>query len=303
MESVMRVSAEEHRRLSRRYNWRRYLTAYLFLLPNLIVWFVFLVLPFFWVLYLSFHEGGILSPPTFVGLKNWRLILQDDIARRTFVNVAYYMALAIPSVFAISMALALLLKRIVVGVPFIRAFIYFPTLTPIVLAAVLWSLVVHPDFGILNLMARLLGLNSVNWLGPGLAMPTIAMLEVWRGTGFWTMLFLAALLSLPQELYDAAKIDGASGWAQFVYITLPLLRPIFLFAFVMATIVNFQLFDSVYILTDGGPRYETATVVWYIYKYTFVFGKPGIGAAMSFLMFVIILILTVVQLFLLRRRR
>jgi len=303
MESVMRLSAEEHRRLRRRYNRRRYLTAYLFILPNLIVWFVFLVLPFFWVFYLSFHEGGILSPPTFVGLKNWGLILQDNIARRTFVNVAYYMAIAIPSVFVISMALALLLRRIVAGVPVIRAFIYFPTLTPIVLAAVLWSLVIHPDFGILNLVVRLLGLNSVNWLGPGTAMPTIAMLEVWRGTGFWTMLFLAALLSLPQELYDAAEIDGAGGWAQFIYITLPLLRPIFLFAFVMATIVNFQLFDSVYILTDGGPRYETATVVWYIYKYTFVFGKPGIGAAMSFLMFVIILILTAVQLFLLRRRR
>ena len=303
MESVIRVSAAEHRRLRRRYYWRRYLTAYLFLLPNLIFWFVFLVLPFFWVLYLSFHEGGILSPPKFVGLKNWSLIVQDDIARRTFVNVAYYMALAIPSVFVISMALALLLKRIVAGVPIIRALIYFPTLSPIVLAATLWSLVVHPDFGILNLLIRLLGLKTLNWLGPGLAMPTIAMLEVWRGTGFWTMLFLAALLSLPQELYDAAKIDGASSRAQFVYITLPLLRPIFLFAFVMATIVNFQLFDSVYILTDGGPRYETATVVWYIYKYTFVFGKPGIGAAMSFLMFVIILILTIIQLVLLRRRR
>lgn len=303
MESVTRVSAAEHRRLRRRYNWRRSLTAYLFLLPNLIFWFAFLVLPFFWVLYLSFHEGGILNPTKFVGFKNWSLILQDDIARRTFGNVAYYMAMAIPSVFAISMGLALLLKRIVLGVPIIRALIYFPTLTPIVLAATLWSLVVHPDFGILNLLMRIVGLESVNWLGPGMAMPTIAMLEVWRGTGFWTMLFLAALLSLPQELYDAAKIDGAGGWAQFRYLTLPLMRPIFLFAFVMATIVNFQLFDSVYILTDGGPRYETATVVWYIYKYTFVFGKPGIGAAMSFLMFVIILILTVSQLFLLRRRR
>ncbi len=303
MESVTRVSAAEHRRLRRRYNWRRSLTAYLFLLPNLIFWFAFLVLPFFWVLYLSFHVGGILSPTKFVGFKNWSLILQDDIARRTLVNVAYYMAMAIPSVFAISMGLALLLKRIVLGVPIIRALIYFPTLTPIVLAATLWSLVVHPHFGILNLLMRLFGLGSVNWLGPGMAMPTIAMLEVWRGTGFWTMLFLAALLSLPQELYDAAKIDGAGGWAQFRYLTLPLMRPIFLFAFVMATIINFQLFDSVYILTDGGPRYETATVVWYIYKYTFVFGKPGIGAAMSFLMFVIILILTVTQLFLLRRRR
>jgi ABC-type sugar transport system permease subunit len=303
MESVMRLSTAEHRRLRRKYNWRRYATAYLFLLPNLIFFFIFLVLPFFWVFYLSFQEGGILSPPQFVGLKNWRFILQDTVARRTIFNTLYYMLMAIPTVFVIAMGLALLLKRIVYGIGLIRAAIYFPTLSPIVLASLLWIFVVHPDFGILNFLARATGFGPVNWLGPGTALPTIAMLEVWRGIGFWTMLFLAALLGLPQELYDAAKIDGAGNWAQFRYITLPLLRPIFVFAFVMATIFNFQLFDSVFILTDGGPQHQTATIVWYIYKNTFQFSKPGVGAAMSFLMLVMILFLTVSQMYLLRRRR
>jgi multiple sugar transport system permease protein len=303
MESVMRLTAAEHQQLRRRYNWRRYLTAYLFLLPNFIFFFIFLVVPFFWVFYLSFQEGGILAPTQFVGLKNWRFILQDTVARRTVFNTLYYMAMAIPTVFIISMGLALLLKRIVRGVGFIRAAIYFPTLSPIVLASLLWIFVIHPDFGVLNFLMRFLGFNPVNWLGPGTALPTIAMLEVWRGTGFWTILFLAALLGLPQELYDAAKIDGASSWAQFRYVTLPLLRPIFVFAFVMATIFNFQIFDSVFILTDGGPQHQTATMVWYIYKNTFQFSKPGVGAAMSFLMLVMILILTVIQLVILRRRR
>jgi ABC-type sugar transport system permease subunit len=299
---AMRLSVAEHRRLRRKYYWRRYLTAYLFLLPNFIFFFVFLVLPSWWVLYLSFHEGGILGAPRFVGLKNWWLIWQDKVAHRTLFNTVYYMLIAIPSVFVISMALALLLKRLMRGVAAIRAAIYFPTLSPIVLAALLWIFVIHPDFGILNFLLRLFGFEAVNWLGPGTALPTIAMLEVWRGTGFWTMLFLAALLSLPQELYDAAKIDGAGSWAQFRYLTLPLLRPTFVFAFIMATIFNFQLFDSVYILTDGGPQNQTATVVWYIYKNTFQFDKPGVGAAMSFIMLIIILILTFIQLAVLRRK-
>lgn len=303
MQSAMRLSAAEHRRLRRNYYWRRYLTAYLFLLPNLIFFFIFLVLPSGWVLYLSFHEGGILGAPKFAGLKNWYLIWQDPLAHRTIFNTAYYMLIAIPSVFVISMTLALLLKRLARAVTVIRAALYFPTLSPIVLAALLWIFVVHPDFGVLNFLVRLLGSQPVNWLGPGTALPTIAMLEVWRGTGFWTMLFLAALLSLPQELYDAAKIDGAGNWAQFQHITLPLLRPTFIFAFVMATIFNFQLFDSVYILTDGGPQHQTATVVWYIYKNTFQYENPGIGAAMSFVMLIIILALTLIQLAILRRNR
>jgi ABC-type sugar transport system permease subunit len=263
----------------------------------------FLVVPFFWVLVQSFQEDGILKPATFVGLKNWRYIFDDPVALGTIGNTLLYMLMAIPTVFVIALSLALLLKRVSRGVGFFRAAIYFPTLSPIILAALLWIFVVHPDFGILNFLVRLLGFDAVNWLGTGTALPTIAMLEVWRGIGFWTMLFLAALVSLPEELYQAAKIDGANAWAQFRYLTLPLLRPIFVFAFIMATIFNFQIFDSVLILTDGGPQHQTATMVWYIYKNTFQFSKPGVGAAMSFLMLMMILALTITQMFLLRQRR
>jgi multiple sugar transport system permease protein len=301
--SGMRLSEAEHRSLRRKYNFRRSAIAYLFLLPNLIFFVIFLVIPFFWVLVQSFQEDGILKPATFVGLKNWRFILDDPVAIRTIYNTLLYMLMAIPTVFVIALGLALLLKRVSRGVSVFRAAIYFPTLAPIILAALLWIFVVHPDFGILNYLLRFFGFDPVNWLGSGTALPTIAMLEVWRGIGFWTMLFLAALLGLPEELYQAAKIDGASSWAQFRYLTLPLLRPIFVFAFIMATIFNFQIFDSVLILTDGGPQHQTATMVWYIYKNTFQFSKPGVGAAMSFLMLVMILLLTVTQMYLLRQRR
>ena len=141
--------------------------------------------------------------------------------------------------------------------------------------------------------------------GPGLAHDpyvSVAMLEVWRGIGFWTLLFLAALISLPEELYQAAKVDGASSFSQWWHITMPLLRPTFVFAVVMATIWNFQVFDSIIILTDGAPNYGTASVAWYVYKQTFTFSNIGVGAAMSVLMLLAILALTMVQLRVLRRR-
>ena len=131
---------------------------------------------------------------------------------------------------------------------------------------------------------------------------SVAMLEVWRGIGFWTLLFLAALISLPEELYQAAKVDGASSFSQWWHITLPLLRPTFVFAVVMATIWNFQVFDSIIILTDGAPNYGTASIAWYVYKQTFTFSNIGVGAAMSVLMLFAILALTLIQLRLLRRR-
>ena len=170
------------------------------------------------------------------------------------------------------------------------------------MAALIWTYVIHPDFGIFNYLLRFFGFDPLNWLGPQYALLTIAMLEVWRGVGFWTLLFLAALISLPEELYQAAKVDGARSLALFWHITLPLLRPTFVFAAVMATIWNFQVFDSIIILTDGAPNNATASVAWYIYKQTFTFSNVGIGAAMSVLMLVAILLLTVVQLRLLRRR-
>jgi ABC-type sugar transport system permease subunit len=238
----------------------------------------------------------------FVGLANWQTIFKDRVALLAIRNTLLYMLMAIPTVFAIGLGLALLLKRIILGNTFFKAVLYFPTLTPYVMAALIWTFIIHPEFGVLNVLLRLSGFNPLNWLSPDLALVTIAMLEVWRGVGFWTLLFLAALISLPEELYQAAKVDGASSVSQFWHITLPLLRPTFAFAVVMATIWNFQVFDSIIILTDGGPNYSTASVAWYVYKQTFTFSNVGVGAAMSVLMLLAILVLTLVQLRLLRRR-
>ncbi len=151
---------------------------------------------------------------------------------------------------------------------------------------------------------RAAGGGTVNWLGdPSLALPTLALVEIWRGMGFWTLFFLAALLALPRELYQAAYLDGTSAWQRFRFLTLPLLRPTFLFAIVIAVIYSLQIFDTVFVMTDGGPANSTATVAWYIYKSIYVYDEAGFGATLSLVLLLLILALTLVALRLLRRRR
>jgi ABC-type sugar transport system permease subunit len=301
---TLRLSPAEHARLRRQHERRRALTAYAFLLPNAVVFVAFLLIPVLFLFYLTFHNGGIITPAEFVGLDNWRRAWSDELLRTTIRNTVYYCLLAIPSVFVIGMILALCLQRIPRGSSPFRSLLYIPTLTPYVLAALIWLFVVQRDFGALNVFLGLFGVPPQNWLGsPALVMPSIAMLEVWRGVGFWTLLFLAALLALPKELFQAATIDGAGAWQQFRHLTLPLMRPTFFFAVVMATIWNLQLFDSVSILTNGGPQNATVTVVWYIQQTTFAYtDKVGFGAALSFTLLLLILALALVEIRLLRKR-
>lgn len=299
-----RLSEEEHRRLRRRYFARRALTAYGFLVPNAVFFIAFLLIPIGYLFYLTFHNGGIITPARFVGLENWREVWQDDLVRTVIWNTVKYCLIAIPSVFVIGMIYALAMEKLASGSGFVRALIYVPTLTPYVIAALIWLFMYQRDFGALNLMLGWFDIEPQNWLGdPDLVIPAIAMLEVWRGLGFWAILFLAALIALPADLYNAAKIDGANAWQRFIRITLPLMRPTFFFAVVMATIWNLQLFDSVSILTDGGPQNASATVVWYIYKSMFQFNdQTGFAAALSFVLLLFILGLTLIEIRLLRRR-
>lgn len=301
----LRLSAAEHRRLARRRYLRQSAIGYLFILPNLVFFLLFLIYPLVKVVPLSFQTGGIISPAQWVGTQNWHVVANDQLFRTVIKNTFVYALMAIGAVFVISFGLALLLARVrgrSAGA--IRAILYFPTLTPVVVAALIWNFVVQPDFGILNVATRAVGLGATNWLGDTtLVLPAIAMLEVWRGVGFWTLLFLAAIVGLPRELFLAAQLDGANPWQRFIHLTLPLMRSTFIFAVVWATIANLQLFDSVYILTDGGPGYSSGSIVWYIYRMLFEFNQPGVAASMSLVLLLITLVLVVVELKLLRTRR
>lgn len=299
-----RLSAAEHKRLARKYKLKRALTGYAFIAPNFIFFFVFLLIPMVWVFWLSLNKGGIIGAPEFVGLENWKAAFKDPLAIQSLKNSIQYALIAIPGMLIFGMIVALFLSNIKKGGAFLRAGVYFPVLAPTVVAGLIWVFMVHPDFGALNFMMRLLNYKPLNFLGTtALALPTVAAVEVWRGIGFWAVFFLAALVSLPSELYQAAHLDGANGWQRFKNLTVPLLRPTILFALVQATIVNLQIFDTVFVMTDGGPSNSTATIVWYIYRTLFTYGNVGYGAALSFALLIVILVFTLLQMRLLRGRK
>jgi len=200
--------APDRARLARSHRRRRYLTAYWFIAPSLLMFVAFLLIPVIWVFKMSFYRGSFFSAQQFAGLGNWRGIFSDPIAIAAMKNTFIYAAGATASVVILGMAIALLLQRARVLNRVTRSLIYLPVLAPMLVASLTWSFVVHPDFGILAWLLAQFGLPPVNWLGDH-ALLSITMLEVWRGTGFYALLFLAGLVGLPKELYHAAELDGA----------------------------------------------------------------------------------------------
>ena len=298
------VSATEHRRLRRWLVLRRNLTAYLFLAPALVFFGTFLVWPGLSLFVQTFQTGGVMSPAVFVGTENWERTFADPLVLKTIWNTLRYCLMAIPAVFVIAMIFALALNSISVGQTAFKTMIYYPTLQPILIAALMFTFVLHQDFGVLNIVMRAIAGEPVNFLGnEDLAMPTIAMVEVWKGMGFWALLFLAGIQNLPRDLYHAAELDGAGPVRRFFQLTLPLLKPTFFFSVTFATIVNLQVFDSIFILTDGGPFHSTASTTWYIYRSLFTFSEPGYGATLSFVLVLVVLVLTAIQSYAFRDRR
>ncbi len=252
----------------------------------------------------SFFTGGLIQEADFVGLRNWDRAASDPEVRKSVVNTFYMVIIAITVVFSLAMGLAMLLDRYRRGGTVFKLGLYFPLLAPPVIAGLIWQFIVHFDFGVANLIWRSVGGDPINILGTAsYALLTIVAVEVWRGLGFWTLFFLAGLQGVPQELLDAARVDGATGWKRFYKVILPMLRPLLLFALVIAIIYNFQIFDSVFSLTFGGPALATSTIVWFIYRNLFAFQNTGLAYATSVGLLVIILALTFISFWLLGARR
>lgn len=299
----VRLTRAQHRRLRRRYELRRVLVAIGFLLPNLVFFVVFLVLPLFSVFGEMFQTGGLIKPVTFVGTANWERIFHDPNVVRTLGNTLKYAVIIIPTMLVLGLLVALVLQNVTRGASVFRALIYLPVLAPTVIVGLIWLFLLDPDLGAYDLLLRSVGAKPQLWLGStDLALPSVAAMEIWRSAPFWALYFLAALIGMPRELYQAAHLDGANAWNRFRHVTLPLMRRIFLFALVLSTIFVLQIFDSVYVLTDGGPAGTTTTLVWYIYHALFFFFRIGFGASMAVLLLLIILTLSLIQMRLLRNR-
>jgi ABC-type sugar transport system permease subunit len=299
-----RLSAAEHRRLARNRRIERELTGWAFLLPMFVFFVVFLLVPVLLVFWWSTQNGGLTTGSEFVGLDNFRRLPRQVDAAAAISNTLRFALMSIPITLAIALGVAMLLARVGRGGSVYRFLVYFPALVPGVVAGLIWIFLTNVDFGLFNTMFRLVGLDPVTWLGPKSALQVLAALDIWRSFGFWAIFFLAAIIGLPKELYQAAELDGANGWQRFFRLTLPLLRRVILFAVVVASIYGLQVFDTALILTGGGPGTSTLTIVYRIW--TYIFGssdKVGYGAAISVALLVAILILTLIQLRLLRDRR
>jgi ABC-type sugar transport system permease subunit len=299
-----RLPEAEHRRLRRARRIRRELVAWAFLAPMFVFFLVFLVVPVVGTLYWSTQSGGLTTGARFVGLQNFQELPGIVAAMTAIQNTLIFAALSIPPTLVIGLGVAMLLSRIKRGGAAYRFLVYFPVLVPGVVAGLIWIFLTSVDFGLFNAVLRVFGIKPVTWLGASTALPVLAALDVWRSLGYWAIFYLAAIIGLPKELYQAAELDGAGSWQRFRFLTVPLLRRILLFSIVVSTIFGLQVFDTAIVLTEGGPGTATTTIVYRVWRY--VFGesdKVGIGATISLVLLVAILTLTLIQLRILRGRR
>ncbi|HEX6289307.1 MAG TPA: sugar ABC transporter permease [Herpetosiphonaceae bacterium] len=279
--------------------------AYLFLLPSLAGLLVFTALPIVAALALSLVRWNLVGAPVFVGPANYvELLTRDDAFRKAFWNTLYFVVTIVPLQLAIGLALAVALNQALRGIKIYRVIYFMPVVTSIVAAALVFQWMFNRDFGVLSALIWKLGewtggaitppdwLNSTVW-----AKPAIVLLTLWKNVGFTLVIYLAGLQAVPQELYDAATVDGASGWQRFRNITLPLISPTTFFLLVIQMIGAFQLFSEPFVMSrgQGGPAQATLTLVFYVYQNAFRFGNMGKAAAIAWVLFVFIFVCTLVQ--------
>jgi multiple sugar transport system permease protein len=264
---------------------------------------VFFAIPVASALLLSFTDFDIYSigdfkSTRFVGLKNYTDLMAMPLFWQALRNTLYFVVVGGPLSAAASLAAALLVhSRLTRLKPFFRSAFFAPWVTTLVAVALVWRYIYHPQYGLLNAGLGLLGLGPVDWLGdPDWAMPSIILLSVWKNFGYNMLVFLAGLSSIPEELYEAAALDGAGAWNRLRHITLPMLGPTFVFVGVVTMIASFQIFSEPYVMTQGGPLKSTTTLVLLMYEQGFRWWRLGLAAAVAVVLFLLTLGGTLLQL-------
>ncbi len=290
----------------RKFSKRRARAGRMFVAPNMAAVAVFMVFPLGFSLYMSFQNWDLFRPAKFVGLANYRRLFTGDplfsIALRN--SVVYTVGTVVPTVL-ISLAVAGVLNRKIKGINFFRTVVFLPLAVSSVVMAVVWQFVFNTNNGLLNIMLGWIGISPIPWLvDPKWAMASLCMVSIWRSVPFATVILLAAMQGVPDTLYEAARLDGAGELRQFVSITVPLIRAAVSFVVVISIIHAFQAFDLVYVLTgrNGGPETATYVLGIMLFQHAFAFLEFGYASALAWVMFAILLVLTVVQLRLARRR-
>ncbi|MCX7019143.1 MAG: extracellular solute-binding protein [bacterium] len=280
---------------------RRYWEGYMFISPWLVGFILFTFGPVLASLYLSFCRYDLLSPPHWTGLENLRQLFADPLFGRSLLNTLYYCALTVPLSLVFSLLLALMLNVKMRGSYTFRAIYYLPALTSGVAVSLLWRWIFNPDLGLFNSFLGFFGVKGPDWLtSPAWAMPAIIIMSVWGALGGPMLIYLAGLQGIPQQLYEAADIDGANRWQKFRSVTVPMLSPSIFFNLIMAIIGSFQVFTTVFVMTSnagasiepGGPENSTLVYVLNLYQTGFRYLSMGKACAMAWILFLIILALT-----------
>ena len=285
------------------------LAGWLFAGPALLVIALFFGVPVLAALALSLTDFDIyaladIDNLRFVGLGNYMSLLQNPLFWKALGNTFYFVLVGVPLSIAASLGAALLLHAKVARMrPFFRTALFAPVVTTVVAVAVIWRYLFHTQYGMVNWGLSSLGVAPVDWLGdPAWAMPTIILFAVWKNFGYNMIIFLAGLQAIPEDLYEAARIDGASGWRQFRHVTLPMLGPVLLLVGILTMAGYFQMFAEPYVMTQGGPLQSTVSVLYLMYEEGFKWWNLGNASAVAFLLFVIMTSITSGLLWLARKR-
>ncbi|MCX3062935.1 carbohydrate ABC transporter permease [Streptomyces beihaiensis] len=286
-----------HRAAAKRRRRRANLVGWSFILPNFLGFAALTLIPVFGVFVLSFAHWDSYSSPRWAGLDNFRRLWNDANFWAALKNTFYYSAGHIPLTLAVSLGLAVLLNQKLRGVRLLRTAFFFPYITSLVAVAVVWNMLLSPEAGPVNQFLHFLGIahppgwtSSQNW-----AMPGLIIASVWRDMGYYMVLFLAGLQTIPAELYEAARVDGAGPWQRFWHVTLPGLRPTMFFVTVMLTVASFKVFDLVQVMTEGGPGRATLVLSQLIFRQGITQGRFGYSSAVSLALFAVCLVITMVQ--------
>ena len=274
---------------------------FLFLLPALLLLTIFIVLPFFMAFILSFTNQRLIPAPVptkFIGFLNYKILLRDELFKKGLLNTFYFAIIVVPLQSAFALGLAILVNNKLKGINFFRTVYFIPTVTVMVVVAVIWSFLYHPE-GLINAFFSVITfgkwhsidfLNNERW-----AFPAIMFMSIWQGVGFQMLIFLAGLQDIPKVLYEAATIDGANKWKQFIYITFPQLKNTTTFVIISTTILALRIFDQVKIMTNGGPRGATYTIILHLYNTGFKKLNVGYASAITVLFFLIVLVISIIQ--------
>jgi multiple sugar transport system permease protein len=268
------------------------LKGLLFISPWIVGLLWFYLYPFLASLYYSFHSATAFGPGAFIGLRNYELMIRDPLFWKSLVNTICFTvgSLCLGTVSALS--LALLLPKNVRDATVYRTIFYLPTVVPFTAISVIWIWILHPQYGLLNHLLESLGIPGPGWLSdPAWAMPALILVSAWS-IGNMMVIYLAAMLEIPTELYEAAKLDGASPWQRLIRITVPMLTPVILFNVIIGLINGFQYFVQPYVMTNGGPADSTLVYSLYLYRNAFQFFRMGYASAMAWVLFLLILVVT-----------